>query len=66
MPCSFQPSNMLPFVHSSHRLRASCSVREEGLFDYVVVNDDVPTALKHLEGVAKEALAGKVEISITV
>ena len=35
-------------------------MRESGLFDYIVVNEDVDTAIQHLKGISQRALAGEV------
>ena len=37
-----------------------CSVEEGGLYDYVIVNDDLQSAYQHFSSVAKRALDGQV------
>ena len=40
-------------------LRCCCSIKEPGLYDYVIFNDDLEDAFAQLVLVAKRALSGK-------
>ena len=37
-----------------------CSINENGLFDYVIFNQDLDEALQRLASIARRALAGQV------
>lgn len=39
-----------------------CSMREPGLFDYILVNDELDVALQHLARLASLALQGQVNM----
>ena len=38
----------------------SCSMREAGLWDYVVVNDDLEETMKEMSAIAQRCLLGRV------
>ena len=39
-----------------------CSLEEDGLYDYILYNDNVEVALEQLTHVAERALAGQVNL----
>ena len=41
-------------------LLCACSIKEPGLYDYIIFNDDVEEAFRQLASVAERALRGQV------